>query len=265
MKSVLVLILSVLFINSSNAQNTPVDFESDGFGADWSWRTFENDIDPELEIIDNPDMSGINGSEIVAKFTALQAGQPFAGCETMHGEDIGTYTIDSSNMIIRIMVWKSVISDVGIKLVRDDDWSLGEIKVANTLTEEWEQITFDFSSHLDLTFDQLVIFPDFDARSSDNEIYFDNVFGPEYIPSGIEESNQISLAVFPNPCSDKITIQTESQIKAVYLYNSIGELVFSEEGNSINTSVDLSSLNNGIYIARIETALGLATKTIIIN
>ena len=78
------------------------------------------------------------------------------------------------------MVWKSVISDVGIKLVDNTSWSLGEIKVANTLVNEWEEISFDFSDHVGIAYDQIVIFPDFNARSSDNIIYFDNIsFSPE--------------------------------------------------------------------------------------
>ena len=74
---------------SATAQNIPVDFEENGNGADWNWTTFENDTNPALEIVANPDASGLNTSSTVAKFTALQAGQPFAGCETLHGQGSG--------------------------------------------------------------------------------------------------------------------------------------------------------------------------------
>jgi len=104
-------------------ETIPVDFEDPGNGAFWTWTVFENVSNPALEIIDNPDPSGINPSATVAKFTALQAGQPWAGCESLHGSDIGEFTIDGNNAIIRIMVWKSVISDVGIKLVTSSGWS----------------------------------------------------------------------------------------------------------------------------------------------
>ena len=131
MKIFLSLALAIFALVSATAQNVPIDFEENGNGADWVWTTFENDTNPALEIVPNPDASGVNTSSTVAKFTALQAGQPFAGCESLHGAGIGSFTIDESNSIIRIMVWKPVISDVGIKLVREDDWSLGEIKVPN--------------------------------------------------------------------------------------------------------------------------------------
>ena len=180
MKKMLLFVVSTCMILPTFAQNAPIDFEAAGNGANWTWTVFENDTNPPLEIITNPDPTGANTSATVAKFTALQAGMPFAGCETMHGADIGTFNIDATNSTIKIMVWKTVISDVGIKLVANDGGALPEIKVANTLINQWEELTFDFSAQNTLTYDQIVVFPDFNARAADNIVYFDNItFGPE--------------------------------------------------------------------------------------
>lgn len=172
-------ILLLLIGSLGFSQNNPINFETSGFGADWTWTVFENDNNPPLEIIANPDATGANTSATVAKFTALQAGAPFAGVETMHGADIGTFTLDETNAIVKIMVWKSVISDVGIKFVKADGASTGEFKVANTLVNEWEELTFDFTPKIDeptsIDIDQIVIFPDFNARTADNIIYFDSI------------------------------------------------------------------------------------------
>lgn len=173
-----VFITAILMISAMVfAQNAPIDFETGGYGADWTWTVFENGTNPPVNIIANPDASGANTSDTVAEFTALIAGQPWAGCETLHGADIGTYNITSDNSTIKIMVWKPVISDVGIKLVKPDGWSLGEIKVANTVVNQWEELTFDFTSQISDGYDQLVIFPDFDlaGRTQDNVCYFDNI------------------------------------------------------------------------------------------
>jgi len=161
-----------------------VDFEPNGIGQSWNWKVFQNGTNPPVEFVPNPDPdpNGYNPSPTVAKFSALSQGAPFAGCETQHGTDIGTFTIDNSNKIIRVMVYKNTISDVGIKLVRFDNWSLGEIKVANTKINEWEQLEFDFSDHFGLTYDQLVFFPDFRGRSQTEIIYFDNIFSEQYTP-----------------------------------------------------------------------------------
>ena len=98
MKTIYTLILFSFSIFSF-AQNVPIDFEVGGNGLNWSWTTFENDTNPQLEIVANPDPSGINMSATVAKFTALQAGAAWAGCESMHGADIGSFSFNNSKVI----------------------------------------------------------------------------------------------------------------------------------------------------------------------
>jgi len=158
-------------------QAAPVDFEAGGHGATWTWTSFENDTNPAVEIIANPSASGLNTSATVASLTTLTTGQPWAGCESQHGTDIGTFSINATNSTIKMMVYKPVVSDVGIKLVKPDGWSMGEIKVANTVINEWEELTFDFTSQISDGYDQIVIFPDFDlgGRTTDNTCYFDNI------------------------------------------------------------------------------------------
>lgn len=171
-----ILVCALTLITSIGfAQNAPVDFESTGHGASWTWTTFENDDNPSLEVVSNPSSTAPNTSAMVAKFTTRTGGQPWAGCETKHGEDIGKFTLTSSTSTIKIMVYKPVISDVGIKLVEAGGGSLGELKVANTKINEWEELTFDFSSREGIEYDQIVIFIDFKARTSDNVCYFDNI------------------------------------------------------------------------------------------
>ncbi|MFO8145143.1 MAG: T9SS type A sorting domain-containing protein [Candidatus Syntrophosphaera sp.] len=186
MKNTIMLFTTLFIIAMSSvmfAQNAPIDFETGGQGADWTWTVFENGTNPPVQIMANPDATGNNTSATVAQFTALEAGQPWAGCESQHGSDIGTFTFDATNCTVKIMVHKPVISDVGIKFVSSSSASSGEIKVPNTLINQWEELTFDFSSRIGETNDQIVIFPDFDleGRENDNVIYFDNITFSEQI------------------------------------------------------------------------------------
>jgi len=234
-------VLYYLFLKSGGvvlAQNSPIDFETGGYGATWTWTVFENGGNPSLEIVTNPNTGGINSSATVAKFTALQAGQPWAGCESQHGSDIGTFSLDASNSTLKIMVYKTVISDVGLKFVIPTGGSLGEIKVANTVTNAWEELTFDFSSHIGLpeaiSIDQIVVFPDFNlgGRTQDNIIYFDNIsFSPATVPGSpaeaaptpiLAEANVISIfsdaytnidGVNLNPAWGQSTVVTEMTIQ----------------------------------------------------
>lgn len=178
MKKVLLTLILLVFTTITYAQDAPVDFEQGGKGADWTWLVFANGNDPALEIVDNPDKTGGNTSAKVAKFTALTAGDPWAGTLS---DNIGSFLLNDTNRTIKIMVWKSVISDVGFKLETASGWSEGEKKVANTKTGEWEELTFDFSRSNNPPegeqFTRITIFPDFnlDGRTTENIVYFDNV------------------------------------------------------------------------------------------
>jgi hypothetical protein len=181
----------------------PIDFEAGGNGAEWTWTVFENNTNPPLEIVNNPDISGINTSASVAKFTALQAGNPWAGVESAHGDtDLGSFVLDATNSVIKIMVWKSVISDVGMKLVAAGGWAEVEIKVANTVVNQWEELTFDFSGRANPPasegpFDQIVIFPDFNltGRTQDNVVYFDHITFNAIEGSSEEPAGGIQLPI----------------------------------------------------------------------
>ena len=252
MKTIYTLVLLCLTIFPF-AQNVPIDFELGGNGLNWTWTTFENNTNPTLEIVANPDPSGLNTSATVAKFTALQTGEPWAGCESMHGSDIGSFSFNNSNCTVSIMVWKSVISDVGIKFVDATSAAQPEIKIANTLVNQWEKITFDFSSRIGvfpIIKDQIVIFPDFDlgGRSQDNIIYFDNVYGA-LTNTGVGNDYKSELVVSPNPVKDllKISVANFNGNLDVKIFDLAGVLVASSNKSKIN----IESFSKGIYLVKV--------------
>lgn len=260
MKIYLTTILLTLAMMTVYGQNIPIDFEADGNGADWTWTVFENMDNPPLEIIANPDPSGINTSATVAKFTARQMGAPFAGCESMHGADIGSFNIDETNSIIRIMVWKPVISDVGIKLAAADGAAFPEIKVANTVTNEWEELVFDFSGQASditgLTYDQIIVFPDFNARDMENIIYFDNLYGGVTTSTREVEQRAAAVKLFPNPANSNLTLQAEELISNYEVYSLTGTLVARGIVNNQRTNINIDALSKGMYLLKVTNSEG---------
>mgnify|MGYP000598206455 CR=1 FL=1 len=174
-------LLSIIAICSGLtwSQAGPIDFQSNGFGANWQWTTFENGSNPALEIVSNPNPSGINLSSTVAKFTAQVNGAPWAGFESVHGQGIGIFNLTAANCQIKMMVYKSVISPVGLKFATPAGGSTGEILVTNTLVNQWEELTFNFSAVINAPtstgIDQIIVFPDFAQRSDNNICYIDNI------------------------------------------------------------------------------------------
>ena len=279
----------LLFIGLAWGQNSPIDFETGGYGATWTWTVFENGDNPSLEIVTNPNTGGINSSATVAKFTALQTGQPWAGCESLHGSDIGTFSLDATNSTVKIMVYKTVISDVGLKFVIPSSGSLGEIKVANTVTNAWEELTFDFSSHIGLPeaigIDQIVVFPDFDlgGRTQDNIIYFDNISFSSSNSVGVDNRGEIyphGFALhqnYPNPFNPITTLRydlPENSLVNIIIYDMLGRQVRTLVNTTQNAgykSVIWNATNNqgnpvsaGVYLYQIHAGDFVQTKKMVL-
>ena len=273
MKQILAILIS--FVSTFIiGQNVPINFESNGNGANWTWTTFENDLNPPLEIIANPDTSGINTSSTVAKYTALQTGNPWAGFESMHGTDIGSFSFNTSNSTVTIMVWKSVISDVGIKFVSSSSAAQPEIKIPNTKINEWEEITFDFSSLIGVfpeVIDQIVVFPDFDlnGRTQDNVVYIDNIYGSTSNTNSVSETIKNSIQIYPNPSRGVFNFSSqENDIKQLIVLDFTGKEVLRKFTNTNNNQINLTQkLSNGSYFVKfidIDNKL-ICVKNIIIK
>ena len=170
------------------APYAPVTFESGEYGSTWTLTSFDNPSGGSTAslLAPNPNKTGINASNTAAKFTALVAGAWYTGFETTHGSGvngIGTFTLDVTNSTVKMMVYKDVISKVGIKFARPDGGSTGEITVTNTKINEWEELTFNFAGKIvegvSTGIDQIIVFPDFipegTTRTADQVCYVDNI------------------------------------------------------------------------------------------
>lgn len=69
------------------------------------------------------------------------------------------------------------------------------------------------------------------------------------IKTSFSEEN---ILIYPNPCKDKFTIESVNPVLKVYLYNTMGQLIYKmEEINSGELTVDCSAFVSGFYIAKV--------------
>lgn len=59
-----------------------------------------------------------------------------------------------------------------------------------------------------------------------------------------------NLRVYPNPARETVSINSTVSMNKVELYNTLGQLVYSENVNSNSVSLPVSNLNNGTYIVK---------------
>ena len=80
------------------------------------------------------------------------------------------------------------------------------------------------------------------------------------------ENEKNSCNIYPNPANDRLFIETESEIYDVVIYDIYGRHQVTETpSHQDKASVDLSRLNAGIYIVKINTEKGNIVKQIIKN
>jgi hypothetical protein len=250
--SLLVLVVSALHLGA-NAQAT-INFESGGAGAAYTWAVFENGDNPALVIEANPDPTGINTSATVAKFTAKTAGQPYAGTESAHG-DFGPLTFDASNSTIKIMVYKTVISDVGLKFAESSGEAQPEVKVANTKINEWEELTFDLSGSIGKgvtkILDQIIVFPDFATRAQDNIVYFDNII--------------VSGQAAAGPDASLSALLVDGQSVAGFSSSTLNYTVELDEGTTVVPTVTATSSDVAATVVLTAATSIPGTTTIVVT
>ena len=74
--------------------------------------------------------------------------------------------------------------------------------------------------------------------------------------TGINQiTNNNSMTLFPNPSASSITIQTIQEIKEIYIFNTLGDLVRTEKSPTFS----VENLSSGIYIIHVKTEKGINT------
>ena len=65
------------------------------------------------------------------------------------------------------------------------------------------------------------------------------------------------ISVYPNPAQDEIFIKSKATIYNIVLYDISGKVVKNyRESEKLNTHLDISSLQTGIYFLHVESGAG---------
>ena len=152
------------------------------------------------------------------------------------------------NLIIGVFLLVVSLASAQSDTLYVDSYAYGEIKIHNRVLDEWEQIEFDFSAHIGNTYDQIVIFPNFLERDSDEVVYFDDVYGEVAMSTSVSDPSKIDLSLFPNPAQNFLVGQSEYDIVDYQIYSMLGELMEVQEKMSSNSEISVGHLEAGVYL-----------------
>ena len=80
-----------------------------------------------------------------------------------------------------------------------------------------------------------------------------------------ENGDQGYVRLYPNPANTSVKLEANTTIKDVQVFNAIGQMVYSVAVNSKTSSLDISSLQNGVYFVRINSELGSTTQKLVVK
>ena len=78
---------------------------------------------------------------------------------------------------------------------------------------------------------------------------------------GIENIDRLGIMTYPNPTKDILNVVTNGDFKKVTITDFTGKIVY----NGASKIVDVSSLSNGVYFIKVETAQGVANSKFVKN
>ena len=215
---------------------TDIDFQSTSSGlpgTNWSWTADQENT--SFAVVDNPYATGINTSTKVGELTAAANSNAWA---LAFSDGIGSFSFDATNTTVKIMVYKTRISPVEIKFEDASNSAISVSRtVSNTVTDAWEELSFDFYSAIENTpYSKIVIIPDNSARSDAYITYFDNITFTEGVaPAG--PSN--SPAAPTKDAADVISVYSDAYTDIATNYNP----GWGQSG-SVNTTFDPGDGNN---------------------
>ncbi len=68
---------------------------------------------------------------------------------------------------------------------------------------------------------------------------------------GVGEQNGSKTMVYPNPVSDKLTVEAQEALGTVEIYNLMGALVYSQKNCANKVEINTSDMPSGIYFVRL--------------
>ncbi|MFN0216584.1 MAG: T9SS type A sorting domain-containing protein [Saprospiraceae bacterium] len=208
----------------------------------------------QFEVVDNPNAAGINTSSKVGKFVKASDGAPFAG---MYSNPNLESPIDWKGVkTVKAKVHMDHIGNFAVKVEGSQTGAPAlELKVANTVINQWEELTYDFSTVPDNgEYRRLTLFFDLgiDATGTDVTSYFDEIVigdGECGSVSTFSPADVSAMRVSPNPATDYLKVENMESVARLEVFDLMGRRVaVANTSGDTFTDLDVSQFPTGMYL-----------------
>ena len=98
---------------------------------------------------------------------------------------------------------------------------------------------------------------------SGSTTYWDNLYFWKGTTLGVAKFDASSIKMYPNPVKNTLTIEANSAIQKVSVYNVLGQEVMAKSPKTNSASLQTSSLQKGVYMIKTEIDGNVSTSKII--
>ena len=124
---------------------------------------------------------------------------------------------------------------------------------------DWIEKAYDITSHIDS--DVVIQFKGTSNQATgDAYIYLDEITVVSSPLSISDFENQPLFTFQPNPVKHTLSLNAQSIIDNVTLYNMLGQVILTVKPNAVESELDMSSLNTGSYFLKVS--IGSISKTV---
>jgi len=141
-----------------------------------------------------------------------------------------------------------LISTTGTN-VADFTINLGTTNVISTCCN-WIKYEYDLSNYIG---SQVYIAIHHISTQNSYALHIDDFKVEHDATASINDINNIDFTYYPNPVKNTLTINSNKTIIDLTITNTLGQIVQVQKGNDIETIVDTSKLENGVYYTTIST------------
>ena len=248
--------------------STPLTFEEPQTSIYYKFEDFGNINDSEpkggLIKIANPHKEGINTSNTV--FQMIKRGwASWSGSKFFT-----TPAIDFSvNKIVKVKIWSPRVGAI-LHLKFEGGGGDDGLYVSSTVANAWEELIFDFSavtmgtSRTDIVF-QFEDGIDNGATTPETVANYTWLIDDISIVSTLstEKFTATKVNMYPNPVKNTLTIEANSTIQKVSIYNVLGQEVLTASPKSNSATLQTSELNAGVYMVNTQVDGAISASKII--
>ena len=239
-----------------------VDYNLLGFGG----------ADNSTVVVD-PTLSSNKVAKVIRSATAFSyAGTTITGLAESGFSNKIPFTLIDTKMSVRVWSPNAGIQ-VRLKVEDHNDKNITcETEATVTTASGWQTLEFNFANNvsgtpaLDITknYDKATIFFNFGVAGSVAGLktyYFDDVKFDATLATAKFDRNSVKM--YPNPVRNTLTIDANSSIQNVSVYNILGQEVMKVSPKSNSVTLQTSDLQKGAYMVRTEIEGNISTNKII--